>query len=190
MLGTLVHCSSFTDEPPPGSTPDGSSVDASPEAQPGAGVVDADAEPALVRCDRGRPFGDPAEVTELNDQSTVGNFVARLTDDGREVFFGRALTTTDIRIFHATRASRTDPFGEPVEVEGLGHAVTELDSHPSPLPDGKGLYFQRSVGGGAGGRDILYAPRVNGIFTGAKGVSGLSDSVVAERSPYLSLIHI
>ena len=86
-------------------------VDAASETAPGepndsGADTQIDAGP---RCDRAKPFSSLEELTELNSAASVGNFTPRLTDDGLQLFFARALVDGDVRLFRTKRLSRTVP---------------------------------------------------------------------------------
>lgn len=164
----------------------GTAKDASPPAvDSGPPPIDAQADvDAGPFCDPSLPFGEPEVVTELSAAGSIGDFVARLSADGLVVYFGRVFAGGDFRLFRARRSSRQEPFASPEEVTGIGHSPNEYDSHPFPLPDGTGLYFQRSTDGGTG-RDIMISGSNGDGFRMAATVTGLSDPALLERSPYL-----
>ena len=153
---------------------------APPAPNDGAADVAVDAGPA---CDRSLPFSSLDELTELNSMGSVGNFTPRLTADGLQLFFSRALTGLDFVLYRTKRASRSAAFEAPTEVLGLAHPVNEYDSHPFPLPDGSAIYFQRSLGTT---RDIFFAAMSGSGFTTPVAVTGLSAPAVNERAPYLA----
>lgn len=151
----------------------------------GAADTQPDAGPVGPSCDRTKGFSSLDELTELNSGASVGNFTPRLTADGLQLFFTRALTGNDFRIFRTQRASRKVSFEPPTEVLGLNRPAGEYDSHPFPLADGSALYFQRTTGG-AQGRDIFRSVATASGFTPPAAVAGLSTTTINERAPYLA----
>ena len=166
-------------------TPGDAAAEAAPGPNDGATDAQGDTGPEGPACDRTKAFSSLDELTELNSAASVGNFTPRLTADGLQLFFTRALAGDDFRLFRTKRASRKVPFEPPTEVLGLNRPAGEYDSHPFPLPDGTALYFQRTTGG-AQGRDIFRAVATGSSFTQPAAVMGLSTTAINERAPYLA----
>jgi hypothetical protein len=99
------------------------------------------------------PFGAPAVIANVN--STAEEDDVSLTGDMLEIFFASKRTGTSV-LWHATRASVTDPFSAPVEVVELGPLNNPEISH-----DGLTLYFADVLSGGLGMEDIWFATRAD-----------------------------
>ncbi len=69
-------------------------------------------------------FDPPVAVSELN--SSAGDYMGALSRDGLEIFIGSSRDTNlaNDDIFHATRASTSDPFGTPTKIAELSGAST------------------------------------------------------------------
>ena len=101
-------------------------------------------------------FATPVAVTELN--SAYGDYMGALRGDGLEIFFGSSRDTNlaNDDIFHATRASPSEPFGATSKIAELSGATT--NEYPSWVSaDGCQLLFTSNRGGA--GYDIWLASR-------------------------------
>lgn len=153
-VATSVIVACVGDDSPAGpATPDSDGGDAasdtgSPEPEPpdAGSKADADADAAAdagPACDKTKPFATPVEVTELNGTPSGG---ARLTADMRTVYFHAGGGSAG-RLYMATRASSSGPFGTPVLVPGLTTSAqdggaAEHATIPALSPDGLTIYFQ------------------------------------------------
>jgi hypothetical protein len=104
-------------------------------------------------------FATPAMVTELASTSVDDAPIA--SDDGLEIFFASTRSTTSNGrndIYHATRASTSDPFSAISKVSELSTDASE--DFPTWLsPDRCTLMYTSDVAGGSGGYDIWIATR-------------------------------
>jgi Tol biopolymer transport system component len=104
------------------------------------------------RTDLSSAFGARTAVTALN--SSNSEMDVSLTDDGKVVLF-RSDRDGSLRVYYATRSSRSSTFGTP-------QVVTALDSYNGNLvdpfisPDGCSIYFAATLSGGAGLTDLYY----------------------------------
>lgn len=168
--------------------PDGAPSMAEAGLDAGTGAADArqdsDPDPGPF-CDPGLPFGAPEVVLELSAGGTIGDFTARLSPDGLVVYFSRVFPDGNFVLHRARRSSRRDAFGPAEEIRGIGHVLAEYDSHPFPLADGTGFFFQRSTDGGLGRDVLIVSANAEGTFGTPVPVRGLSSAELLERSPYL-----
>lgn len=186
-VGVVVAC---VGDDPDVRDPDPDAAPSTPEAGRDAGAeaealdagLDHDPEPF---CDPGLPFGAPEVVLELSAEGAIGDFTARLSPDGLVVYFSRVLVGGNFVLHRARRSSRRDAFGPAEELKGIGHVPAEYDSHPFPLADGTGFFFQRSTDGGLGRDVLIVSANADGTFGTPVPVLGLSTPERLERSPYL-----
>jgi hypothetical protein len=115
-------------------------------------------------CNAGAPFGTPALVAGLPEDGVA---TATLTDDELELFFASdgpfvsdAGLVGDAHIYRARRGSRSEPFGDVIEVPSL--TVGTDQRSPTLTADGLGVYFQATVGTKIG---IWTSTRSNGSST-------------------------
>lgn len=111
-----------------------------------------------TRATTASPFGTPMPVTELN--SMWGDYMGALSIDGLEILFESTRDTNFANgdIFHALRATPTEPFGAPTKLTELSDAVT--NEYPSWVsPDRCQLMFTSNRGGGPGRDDVWIASR-------------------------------
>jgi hypothetical protein len=116
---------------------------------------DADAsEAAAPTCDPSAPFTSIQPIAELDDSND--QFKATLTLDELDIWYGLT-TTTDAgsvtQILHASRTSRTLPFGNPTVETNLGKGGVD----PGVSEDGLTLYYSQS--GSIGNYDLFAASR-------------------------------
>lgn len=81
-----------------------------------------------------------------------------VTSDGLTMYFARVVSGLSNELFVATRSSKTDSFGTPVQLVNLSTTANEIC--PSLSPDGMTLYFVSNRGGatapiGCGKNDIF-----------------------------------
>lgn len=118
---------------------------------------DVDAPPP--RCDPGKPFGVPVEITELN--STASDTSAALTPDELTITFASArpggLGGFDAYI--ATRTSRTAPWGAPSLIAGVN--TQGNDSRPHMSADQLTMYLEHTVSLSSGEYNIVAATRTS-----------------------------
>jgi hypothetical protein len=131
LLGLVVGCGRIHFDRLDGS-PDGGG----PDGEPG-GDGPADAPVALG------PFDPPQPITELD--AAGQNDDPSLTGDQLEIIFCRTLIAGNGDIWHATRASVTDPFGTPTAVTELNASGNE--NTPDISADGLTIYFSSDRGG-------------------------------------------
>jgi hypothetical protein len=122
------------------------SVDVTDANEGAADATDAPAEDTgpMAACDVNTPFGDPVPIP----LSAGGgdNFDARLTLDELTIYFASDFTAGDangLRIWSATRARLTDPFGAPVLVTGINPSGATPEYAPSVTEDGLSLYMNQ-----------------------------------------------
>jgi len=96
---------------------------------------------AAARCDRGKPFGTPVKITELN--SAADDHSATLTADELTVLFAssRSGGPGGLDIYIATRPTRSDPWSAPSLINGVNTARQE--SRPVITADGLFLFSER-----------------------------------------------
>lgn len=97
------------------------------------------------------PFGAPSPLEDF-----AGSDDPSFTADGLEMYLD---ANDNDRIHVATRASRSDPWGEPLPVEAVGEDAN--GKTPWITPDGLQLYFAADRDGGAGVSDIWWLERPN-----------------------------
>jgi hypothetical protein len=103
-------------------------------------------------CDRGQPFGPPVRLTELStDDDEV---FPRLTPDELTIVFAR-----NEQLYLATRATASDPFGEPSHVESAGGALA-----PSLSSDGLTMYSSSLLAGALGALQVATRASVDVEF--------------------------
>lgn len=115
-------------------------------------------EPPAAPCDRTKPFGPLARLTELDAYAYYG--VPRLTADERQLYFNMTgpASQYDGDVVVATRSSRTEPFGAPQPVTALNS--TTIDGDGAPTADGLSIYFTSWRGEAGGGlADVYVATR-------------------------------
>jgi hypothetical protein len=160
----------------------GPSGEASVDAPTDAGSFDADAGDASGRCDKAKPFAAPQLVTEL-DQSAATEFGARLTADELTVFFTVA-DFSGIRIFSATRATTSVPFGTATFASTL--SATGSNSYPSITEDGLAMFLESDRVADAG-FDLFEAVRASkvGPFGAPAQIPSL-DTPTFDGEPYVA----
>jgi Tol biopolymer transport system component len=105
------------------------------------------------RTSTNQPFGPPRSLgSPVNSAMDEG--APSISGDGLELYFDRSPAG---RIFVATRAGASLPFGIPVEVNLANTAC--CDGFPDISADGLDLYFCSSRSGGYGGDDVWLASR-------------------------------
>jgi hypothetical protein len=93
-----------------------------------------DAPVSAPRCDPKKPFGPPSVLTELDGSAETKRAI--MTRDELEIFYLRG-SSAPYELRHATRAKRTDAWGEPA-TEVLSPSASELGSI---VLDGLKLYY-------------------------------------------------
>lgn len=162
-------------------TSDAQSPDARDETDSGEGDGGnvGTGEPA---CDPIKPFEAPVEVSELN---TMVSGSARLTPDMLTVYFHAGETDNGTRLYTASRATTSDPFGTPTLVEGLASdagvgTAGEHASIPTLTPDQLGLFFQSRRPGGGGATINVWSgsrPSLDAPFTTPTPVAAINDAL-------------
>ena len=89
-------------------------------------------------------FGDFTNLTNLN--STVMDANPFITSDGLELYFDSYRNGTR-QLFKSTRASLTDPFGDPMHFSVFDSPNSKIIS-PCLSSDGSSFYFAKSIDGG------------------------------------------
>jgi hypothetical protein len=136
FLLILTACGSVT-------TTGGPDAGDAPEADAGP-VPDPDATPEP--CDLTQPFGALQPLTSLN--TSAHEQFATLSPDELTIYFSSnrlAPGTAQVDIYVATRTSREEEFGAPVNLAVVNHAGD--DRSPSISADGLELYFHSSRSG-------------------------------------------
>lgn len=101
------------------------------------------------------PFGTPVVQSSLG--SAVSDDDPTMTDDLLEVFLSSGRLGGE-KVFRATRATSTDPWGPVVHVAELD-VMGAFINHPSIAPDGLALYYGSSRPPSLGGTDLWVATR-------------------------------
>jgi hypothetical protein len=122
-------------------------LDAFAPVAPEAGAQDQDAAPTAVL----GPFGAPSPLDDF-PRSDDPSFTA----DGLEIYLD---ANDSDRIHVATRASRDDPWGEPIPLDAVGDDAN--GKTPWITPDGLQLYFSAVRAAGAGASDIWWIERAD-----------------------------
>jgi hypothetical protein len=78
----------------------------------------------------------------VNINSELSEYAASLSNDGLELFFNRSDFPLDFKIMKATRATKNEAFGIPVEIKAISGGVIEGASLSS---DGKELFYHQKV---------------------------------------------
>jgi hypothetical protein len=131
------------------------------------------------RCDPKKPFGAPSVLTELDGSAETKRAI--MTRDELEIFYLRGSSAPfDVR--HATRAKRTDPWGEPT-TEVLSPTASELGSL---VLDGLKLYYWSvDTSGSTLTTTAVFATRpkigAGGFSPGTK-LAGVDRSVTADEN--------
>ncbi len=97
-----------------------------------------------------RRIGDSAKIMATINTEDL-EYAAGISEDELEIFFNRTrfsfrsgkLAGADTRIMVATRASTTEPFGEPRQIE----SITGFVEGPTISPDGRNLYYHKKEQG-------------------------------------------
>ncbi|MFT3692999.1 MAG: hypothetical protein QM831_07650 [Kofleriaceae bacterium] len=89
-------------------------------------------------------FSTPQPVTAAN--TTATQYGSSISPDGLTLLYDQSNSSADERIYISTRASRTDDFPTPIELN-LGAAVGQNDSDASLSTDNLDLYFYSSRAG-------------------------------------------
>jgi hypothetical protein len=176
-LASLAACVSFSAASgggpdafapdPDAETPDGPPADASADAGP--------------NCSPDTPFGPVVGVANITTQAPSTDAWARLTGDELEIVY--QANTSAPHIFHATRAMRTDAFGESAMVSAVADPSGEWD--PALSRDGLTLVFA-STRGGLALRDLWIATRPDRTSTfGAPSPITAVNTPGDESQPYL-----
>jgi hypothetical protein len=152
----------------------------------GDAATTADASDAGPRCDKSKPFGIPALVSELRDQTNgTGEIAARLTSDELTVFFTHVASNGDLRIYEATRSTPTATFSPPQEVTSL-HGSGTIDAYATPVGDGLTMYLQSQVDGGSN-FGIFQASRPNSTASfSTPQLVGTLDTLGYDGQPYVA----
>lgn len=93
---------------------------------------------------------DNSDDIMININSGLLEYAAAISEDELELFYTRALITeeeTQIRIFNASRNSKSEPFDFP---EVVGSIIGIQTEGPSISSDGKRLYYHKNENGGFG----------------------------------------
>jgi hypothetical protein len=101
------------------------------------------------------PFGAPVAFAELAGNGDDMN--PTLTSDELEIIWSSKRATARFDLYHATRASRSDPFGAPAPLTSLNTAND--DCFGSLSPDGTTLYFNYDMLTAGGPADLWMAKR-------------------------------
>jgi hypothetical protein len=128
------------------------------------------------------PFGAPVPLGELNTSDNEGD--PSMTADGLEIYFASNRQGLFSKIFVATRASVSDPFGAPIPLS-LNSAADEFG--PEISNDGLELYFNRSQFPGSDS-DIFRTTRADrqASFGIAQRQASLSDDTRDDRNPTIA----
>lgn len=128
----------------------------------GASATTSDAGAPVAACVLDAPFSTPVAVAELNGAGFQG--AAKLTADELGVFFERTVATGDggashLRLFAATRANVSAPFGDVVELPAPDPSADY--ANPSPTADNLHLYFACNSASGLGRYDLWSVTRAD-----------------------------
>jgi hypothetical protein len=143
----------------------------------GDGLGGAPAAP----CDLGAPFGAPVLMPAVNDMSNDGD--ARLSGDELNLYFSSDRDGVDRDLFHSTRSSKDDDFGEPMPLDLVNSDA--LDAIPTVTADDQTLYF---ISDRSGTPRIYSASRSTPVaaFSDPVLVDNVSVSATGEWSPFVS----
>ncbi|MFC1634408.1 hypothetical protein ACFL5Z_06160, partial [Planctomycetota bacterium] len=114
-----------------------------------------------TRATRNDPWGEPKNLGPvINTSAFEGDAI--LSADGLEMFFGSDRRSSgDVELYVTTRATISDPWGEPVH---LGPTINPnnspwWDGDPEISPDGLTLFFSSWRPGGYGENDLYVTTR-------------------------------
>jgi Tol biopolymer transport system component len=137
-----------------------------------------------TRANVAQDFG--AEATVANVDTTNQEVDPWISADGLTLLFGSDRVNQEYRVFMATRASSSSPFGTPVEVPGINDTAA-TDSGGVLSQDGLEIFFYSTRTGGSGQSDIWHATRASttASFDAPTNVSELNTSNI-ELTSWLS----
>lgn len=128
--------------------------------------------------DSSERWTEPEPIAAVNDKAADGEMVTGpwLSYDGLTLFFSANYSDSkgDFDIYHATRESMDEEWGEPMPLPGSVNSA-DYEGFPSVSADGKRLYFMRKAASGEeGGEEDMSADSEE--ESGADGKSALNQN--------------
>ncbi len=157
-------------------------LDASGDGSDHAAPTDSGQPP----CDLGKPFMPP---TPLGGNINTADYelVGSLSPDELTIYFARgANANQSVDIYQATRATRSDAFGNVAPVGNVNGSL--IDDAPAVTADGLTMYFESNDFDAASFFDIFVSQRTSTAmpFGTPSVVTGVSQPNVFHRWPYVT----
>ena len=135
------------------------------------------------------PWSEPVSAGGAINDPRDDDFSLRLSDDSRELFFAstRAGGVGKADVYVSRRRSRQEQWGVPINL-GPPLNTAAFEAFPTPSPDGRELYFNRSTSFDSDDSDIWVSTRTerSAPWGAPVRVQGTINSERAEFSPGLS----
>jgi hypothetical protein len=148
-------------------------------------VVDVVPDGGKMLCDPAKPFTSLKVLNELDNVYDQGSVT--LSEDENDIWYGLRISAPDggqnyYGIVHATRTSRSQPFGTPIDEPACGSGAAD----PSVTDDALSIYFVRW--GTVGSVDLFLTSRPNRTapFAGSIQLPGYLQSSKSEIAPLIT----
>jgi hypothetical protein len=136
------------------------------------------------------PWGTPSNLGTIVN-SSANDCSAKISADGLALYFtsdrfGRI--DVDYNLWMTTRATKQDPWREPVSLGNVVNSVNASDGDPSISPDGLTLFFSSDRPGGYGDNDLYMTtrPTTNGVWGQPVNLGPVVNTSFGESQPCIS----